>query len=509
MPSVLHKSIREKLFAKVFFRYTIVISLLSVIPLILLYYSQGQALKNHLIEDGKMLSTILSYNSRVGIFTGEKNDFRNAVEGTFQNKDVLSISISSFTDSEKLEWQRDEEGSGFKEKKVEMPGKNISRMHKTKVPFVIEKEESIEFWSPVSLPEAYKDETRLFYPEDFSQEIRVVGFAAVSLSKMSLNGKLQDLLYRYVGIGIFLVLSGVFMDYMRSKRSKGGQESATQKAVVQSIDKKFGNHRQMELFNQPVLFREISSGTLNKKKNTDVQLLHFHKMATIGELAGGMAHNFKNILNTAQYNIMALQYETDETLSREVLKNMLSLLQRGANLVDDLKNFSVKKKLNEKPLNINEVINEAEMLLEIFLSKKIQIKKRLPGEPVMIMADHAQIEQILINLVSNAKDAILPGAGTIHIETRIVLLEAGFFNNRRLGKPGRYALISVSDTGRGIEKDKRDKIFNSYYTTKNEKGMGLGLSTILWTLHQYRGFIEVESEVNKGSLFKVYLPLLE
>jgi two-component system cell cycle sensor histidine kinase/response regulator CckA len=246
---------------------------------------------------------------------------------------------------------------------------------------------------------------------------------------------------------------------------------------------------------------------ITQRKLLEEQLLQSQKMEAIGRLAGGVAHDFNNMLTSLQGHA----YFLSEALGRghylqEHVEEIAHLGRSAAALVRQLLAFSRKQILQTGVLSLNQIVRKLEKMLARVIGEHIELQLVLAEDLGQIEADPGQIEQVLLNLVVNAKDA-LPDGGTITIESRNIDL---FKSNTRLGfevKPGPYVGLSVSDTGAGISKEDLSKIFEPFYTTKRAgKGTGLGLSTVYGIVRQSSGYIGVDSEAEKGTTFTIYFP---
>ena len=247
---------------------------------------------------------------------------------------------------------------------------------------------------------------------------------------------------------------------------------------------------------------------ITEHKKLKEQLLHAQKMEAIGQLAGGVAHDFNNILTAivGYSSLLQMKMSKDDTLRHNV-DQILASTERAANLVRSLLAFSRKHIIDLKPVKLNETIKRVEKLLSRVISEDIEFKTILTDEDLTIMADSGQIEQVLMNLATNARDA-MPDGGLITIETKLVELGEEYIETHGYGKPGMYALISVTDTGEGMDENIREKIFEPFFTTKEVgKGTGPGLSMAYGIIKQHNGYINVYSEFGKGTTFKIYLPL--
>jgi len=260
---------------------------------------------------------------------------------------------------------------------------------------------------------------------------------------------------------------------------------------------------------QPVGVLGVTRDITERKKLED-QLRHSQKMEAVGTLTGGIAHDFNNILTTIMNcgNILNMKMGKDEPLRSQV-SQILASSERAANLTRSLLSFSRKQIISLRPINLSEAILRVEKLLHMLISEDIELKTMVPYENLTVMADPGQIEQVLINLCTNARDT-MPDGGRLTISADIAELGYEFKKNHGYGEPGLYALMSVSDTGTGMDENTKARIFEPFFTTKEVgKGTGLGLSIVYGIIKQHNGYISCESEINKGATFKVYLPLVE
>ncbi|HMK56691.1 MAG TPA: response regulator [Dissulfurispiraceae bacterium] len=247
---------------------------------------------------------------------------------------------------------------------------------------------------------------------------------------------------------------------------------------------------------------------ITQSKRLEEQLLHAQKMEAIGLLAGGVAHDFNNILCAiVGYAHMTLLKLPEDDLMRVNLEHILKASDRASTLTQSLLSCSRKQMINRKPVNISSVVKKFEKFLKRLIREDISIVTSLDNAELMVNADEGQIEQILMNLVTNAKDA-MPNGGRITIKTETMYIDEGFIELHGYGRVGKYALLMVSDTGEGFDSKIRDRIFEPFFTTKEPgKGTGLGLSTAYGIVKQHDGYIEAYSELGKGAAFKIYFPL--
>lgn len=252
-------------------------------------------------------------------------------------------------------------------------------------------------------------------------------------------------------------------------------------------------------------FRDVT-----EQKLLEEQLRQAAKMEAIGSLAGGIAHDFNNLLTAMMgYSSILTQQLPAQGKYQEKLAQISRAAERAAALTQQLLAFGRKQVLDVKSLNLNAVISDFETMLRRLIGENIDVKTFLDPNLGMAEADPGQIEQILMNLAVNARDA-MPDGGTLTIETGEASLDGDYCRSHPEVTPGDYIMFAVTDTGRGIDAGTLSRIFDPFFTTK-EKGVGtgLGLSTVYGIVKQHRGHINVYSEVGRGSTFKVYLPRTE
>ncbi len=248
---------------------------------------------------------------------------------------------------------------------------------------------------------------------------------------------------------------------------------------------------------------------ITERKQLEGQLRHSQKMDAIGQLAGGIAHDFNNILTAivGYASIMQLKLPEDSSL-RKNAEQITATAERGASLTQGLLAFSRKQASNPVVVDLNEVISRVHQLLLRLISENIHLEINLEHEGLPVLADSGQIEQVLMNLSTNARDA-LPQGGSIVITTEAVNLNTDFVIARGFGKPGRYALLTFADSGDGMDAEITKHIFEPFYTTKElGKGTGLGLSIVYGIIKKHNGYIICHSTIGLGTIFQIYLPLL-
>jgi PAS domain S-box-containing protein len=247
---------------------------------------------------------------------------------------------------------------------------------------------------------------------------------------------------------------------------------------------------------------------ITEKNKLESQLLQAQKMEAVGQLTGGIAHDFNNILSAiiGYASLLQMKMAGGDPL-RSFVDQILAGADRAANLTRSLLTFSRKQVSNQMSVDVNAIIGRVEKLLHGIIGEDIDLRLALtPGE-LVVDADAGQLEQVLMNLATNARDA-MPKGGILSVESATVESGDVLEQLQDLGSK-KYALISVTDTGVGMDEKTREKIFEPFFTTKDlGRGTGLGLSMVYGIIKQHKGHIHCYSEPGKGTTFKVYLPLL-
>ena len=245
-------------------------------------------------------------------------------------------------------------------------------------------------------------------------------------------------------------------------------------------------------------------------KNLEEQYLQAQKMESVGQLAGGVAHDFNNLLGVILgYADILLQELPDDQDWHENLRQITNAGERAAALTQQLLAFSRKQILQLEVLNLRELVEAQKGMLARIVREDINIKLVSSEDLGCVNIDPAQMEQVTMNLVVNARDA-MPMGGSITIELKNVELDEAYADGHAMVEPGPYVLLAVSDTGTGMSKDTCARVFDPFYTTKERgKGTGLGLSTVYGIIKQSAGYVFVYSEEGEGTTFKIYLPRVD
>ncbi len=256
--------------------------------------------------------------------------------------------------------------------------------------------------------------------------------------------------------------------------------------------------------------RLVVAQDVSERRHLELQLRQAQKMEAIGRLAGGVAHDFNNLLMVIKGHTELLlnALEPSDSMARKI-EQIDRSADRATSLTRQLLAFSRLQVLQPQVINLNSIVEEMGKLLPRLIGEDIELILRLDENLGSIRADASQMEQVIMNLAVNARDA-MPSGGKLIIETRKCELEQSYIASHPFMKPGSYVLLDVTDTGTGMDEETQAHIFEPFFTTKEKgKGTGLGLATVYGIVKQSGGFIWVYSEMGKGTSFKIYLPRVD
>lgn len=471
------------------------------------------------MKDGELLALVLARNARLGVFSENEEVLQDPAESVFKKAEAMSVSVWN-KDGKLLKWAvrgKKAHIKDFKESEAIFWKKKYEQLKDKAIPLHIESGDVFQVFSPVDSRPLYTDNDPAALGHESGPSL--IGFVEVTMDKSGLNEKTRDLLAWAAAIGMILFPLGAWTAFLLAgkitgplKRLTGAAKALGQGETVKTVPVETADEigRLASAFNQMVQALEKREA---EKKELEAQLRHSQKMEAIGSLTGGIAHDFNNILQSIIFNIKMLKERVDpEGTEAELVDDIIESAARAISLIKSLLAFSRKQAIDPRPVDINRTVSRAARLLAPLIGGGIKLDVRQEEGPMTALLDHGQMEQILMNLAINARDA-MPDGGTITITTR--RKEPEFFKGRagpeKTEAPGGgYVQLSFQDAGKGMDKETMDKAFEPFFTTKEAgKGTGLGLSIVYGIVRRHKGFIEVQSEPGQGTVFNIYFPLME
>lgn len=515
-PKTLIRVIKEHFTVRVFITFTLFGVIASAAYTAFFIHQQSKSLSDALIQEGETLSGLLAYSARLGIFSESDTLLRDPVEGILQREDVLSVAV--FSADGRLLKEQSKAGTNRRSTVEWGPEKQkriMDSFARSTAPLRFESGGNIEFWAPsLSAAEPVTEES-LFFGEAPAGQRKIIGLVGITIDKDILNRRLRSLLLKGILMASVFLVAGALVTYLVTRgatrplsRLTAGVKALASGGSAEKVPVETND----EIGRLATAFNVMADSLKTRdaeKQNLEEQLRHAQKMEAIGTLSGGVAHDFNNILSAiiGYASLLKIDMEGDNR-STHYVDQILASSERAAHLTQGLLAFSRKQVLNPKAANLNEIVRRVQNLLMRVIGEDIELRTNLSDKDLTILADSGQIEQILMNLATNARDS-MPDGGLLSIETARVELPEHFVNAGVNGKTGEYALLTVSDTGEGIDEEIRERIFEPFFTTKEVgKGTGLGLSIVYGIIKQHSGHVAVESTPKKGTTFKIYFPLI-
>ncbi|HNR11753.1 MAG TPA: HAMP domain-containing protein, partial [Thermodesulfobacteriota bacterium] len=419
---------RERFSIKVFLIFVIFIFVISASFTGFFVKRQREALHDTLINKGSLLVRLLAHNSRIGVFSENQDLLKVPVDGISEQESVLKVVVYNLDGkllAKKNTMHRKAAGSAemlsVSDQDLELFRK---RFRNSTSSFFQESGEVVEFWAPVLAGTRVETEESLFLGLQPSEKKEwMIGFVGISLDKQLLNQQMKDLLLQSIVLGsififigsgaTYIVVKGITrpLNHLTDSVKALGMGGTVEKVPVETKDEVGKLAQSFNTMAESLKKREEEKGLLEE------QLRHAQKMEAIGTMAGGIAHDFNNILTTiiGYGHLLHLQIEDNQTLKYHVDQILVSA-ERAANLTQSLLAFSRKQLIKLRPTDLNHVVLKVEKLLTRLIREDIEIRLNLTKETLTLMADSGQIDQALMNLVTNARDA-MPNGGIITIST--------------------------------------------------------------------------------------------
>ncbi len=513
--STIRAYIREHFSTRIFLTFSTLIIFITLAFTIFFFRYQSNELTEKVENKGTLLASLLANSARLGVFTENADLLTAPVSGIFEDREVLSVGV--YTATGKTLALESRPGSNISPETDKWDG-NLKKILAQSSSFINRRKDgNFTFWTRVVLKPAVTDVDAVYFSaEQRKNTEQNIGFVRVVMDGRPLRENLRSLLISSSIIGIVFLFIGSLTAYLIAgkitkplNRLTEGVKTFGTEGTYKEINVETGDEigKLAHAFNNMVdSLRKREA----EKEDLEEKLRHSQKMEAIGTLAGGVAHDFNNILMAINGYGILLQIELEEggklwTYADQIVKAG----DRAANLTHRLLAFTRKQIIAPRPIIIDETITNIKKMLERLITEDVELKLRLAASDAVVVVDPGQLDQVLINLVANARDA-MPHGGQIVIATGMVLLEEDFVKRHDQDKAGDYVLITVSDSGTGMTENVMKRIFDPFFTTKEVgKGTGLGLSMVYGIVKQHNGIIEVDSETGKGSSFRIYFPLFK
>ena len=512
---MLTKKFGESFGFKIFRSFAASILAVSLAIAVFFAYSQSERGRMQLIKEGRMLTELLEYSSRAGVFAENAEQLKDPVKGILSQPNVLAVKI--YSEDQKLLIH--ERKGPYQEQLSDTrnPSDRNGALSGGDGPAfeIAEGKNTISFRLPVVLEVPPADVEDLYFGGP-RPEVRknVIGYVQVILTKDALKKEIRSIMYSTGAADTIFLIAGALIIYFILHRAtrplrrltgavgRLGMGETVEKVTVESDDEIGRLATSFNIMTENLKKREEEKQALEDK------LRLAQKMEAVGTLARGIAHDFNNILTTVQGSVYLMEKRLKEDSPLKHYTGQIhNSINKAKNLVHGLLTFSRIQMIHPVPVEVNTIIGKLQSMLAGIAGEEVQVVCDLSKEPLVVIADPLQVEQVLMNLCSNARDA-MPDGGLLTITTEPQELE--FWNDREVAGTHTYALISVADTGMGMDEEVKARIFEPFFTTKEVgKGTGLGLSIVYGVIEQHKGLLDVFSHKGEGTVFRIYLPITE
>lgn len=514
---------KKKFGIRIFAIGTVFIFVISFSFTAFFIYHQSKSLTDTLIQNNLLLADILAHNSRIGVFSENEELLKNPVDGIFQQKETEEVSIYNLK-GRLLKRQARSDPQDVKkpdtadETAAQIEPEIFDKLKASTSPLYLENQQRMEFWSPVVARSGYREAESLFVETiPLPQKEHVIGFVRITVGKSLLDKRLGALLVKSVMICILFLIVGSGIIYFAVKRVVNPLNTLIE--GVQSLEKgAFGEKVPVETDDEigklAAAFNQMSESLLKRETETkqlEERLRHAQRMEAIGTLAGGIAHDFNNILGViVGYAELALLDIPKQTPTHRSLSEIFKASSRAKDLVKQILTFSRQTNQERHPLLIKPIVEEVLKMMRASLPSTIEMRHNFKPGLSPILSDPTQIHQVLMNLCTNAGHAMEEGGGVLEVNLDEVEIGPGNSDLSDDMQPGRYQILTVSDTGHGMDASIKERIFDPYFTTKGPgKGSGMGLSVTHGIVKSHGGKINCRSEPGKGAAFSVFFPTIE
>ena len=501
----------ESFRARIFIVFVLFILLSSSVFTIFSGYSQSREVEERLSKKGELLAQLLSTGSRTGVFAEDRSSLKEAAAVVLTQDDVVSVAI--YTSDDRLLFKEEKSQAGEKPEAGDGRTAFGPKLKGDRIETVMQRDR-ISFMAPVTISQPPSNMEALYFDIAEAEMTKsMIGYVRVTMDRRPVLKEVRRIFIRNLTLALIFVVSGSVTIYlilrritkpliMLTERVKYfGEGISVEKIPVESKDE-IGNLA--EAFNSMI---DDLRRRENEKEEMEEKLHHAEKMEAVGGLARGIAHDFNNILATIEGSLFILKKRLSEDGQlRQYAEQINKSVVKMKGLVQGLLAFSKTQTANLMPVDLNSVVRRLLPMLQDLAGSVVQLDVSYAEETCVVLADALQIDQILMNLCTNARDA-MPEGGVVMIRTEKVTLAEPYSASHSVIKPGRYGMLTVKDTGSGMDEATSKRIFEPFFTTKEPgKGTGLGLATVFGIVQLHKGAVDVRSVAGTGTDFRIYLP---
>ncbi len=503
--------------AKIFLLFTVFAVILYVSFTSFFIFYQSKLLHSHLLGEGKQLAALIAHDLTLGVFAENDDLLKTPMEGMMKYEEAVLIQAYSDDGKQLASIAKPEYNiENASEIDSEQYKQIFETLKTTKAVLHFASDDRFDFWAPVISGGSYSEEDLYFKNQASEKEEYIIGFVRLILTTRVLNKNLREVLINSIMVPIIFIIPGWLIAYFivkgitrPLKRLTHGVKAIQTYAPFEHIPIETKD----DIGNLAKAFNEMADSLkMRETENQDLeqQLRQAQKMKAVGALAGGIAHDFNNIISVIKgYGRMLEKEKCSGDRTTQYIQHILSSSAKAEELTLRLLTFGREQIINPTPVNVNDIIRNVEPMLLRLLTDSIDLRLNLAEDELTVVADTIHMEQVLMNLITNARDS-MPDGGPITITTRLTEKGSTSLTPCDENTHCKYVVISLTDYGTGIDKSTIDKIFDPFFTTKDTgHGTGLGLSIVYGIINQHKGHIDVESAPTKGSTFNIYLPLNE
>lgn len=498
---------------RIFKAFGLTIIAVAVVLSTVLVVVQRRAVQDSLMREGRMLAVLLSGNARTGVFSENGDIVKNEVQGFMNQQHVVAVFV--YNGDYRLIYSDQKKPFAGKSAIEGLRVQLIDPRAGGDGVVVVEGRDAYSFVSPVVLDMTPSAEESFYIDRPPRQTRSLIGFVEILLDAAGPRKEMGIIVIRNTAMAAAFIVFGSLAIYLVLRRAMEplsrltgavralGRGETVEKIPVESRDE-IG--RLAEDFNS--MYDDLRKRQ-EEKNQLEQRLHHAQRMEAVGTLARGIAHDFNNILATIKGSLFIIQKQIPQTGALEQYgEKILTQIAKAHSLVQGLFAFSKNQSVNLQQVDLNAVCRKACPLISAVIGSKVDFQFHPCDGALEVKADVFQLEQVLINLSTNARDA-MPDGGTLLLRTSRVLQGRALLGEAP-GHDRGYALLSFADTGIGMDEETRGRIFEPFYSTKEPgRGTGLGLSIVYGIIQQHEGYIEVRSTRGVETVFDIYLPLIE